>query len=59
MNILELKQTKWNEKSNKIKMQFKSNEKTSNRTNSFVASVRLQIMEKVYLFLRLIYKLVK
>ena len=55
MNILELKQTKWNEKSNKIKMQLKSNEKTSNRTNSFVASVRLQIMEKVYLFLRLIY----
>ena len=55
MNILELKQIKWNEKSNKIKMQLKSNEKTSNRANSFVASVRLQIMEKVYLFLRLIY----
>ena len=55
MNILELKQTKWNEKSNEIKMQLKSNEKTSNRTNSFVASVLLQIMEKFYLFLRLIY----
>ena len=46
MNIIELKQTKWYEKSNKNKMQAKSNEKTSSRTNSFVASVRLQIMEK-------------
>ena len=36
-------------------MQSKSSEETSNRTNSFVASVRLQIMEKVYLFPRLIY----
>ena len=55
MNIIELKQSKGNEKSHEIKMQSKSNEKTSNRTNSFVASVRLQTTEKVYLFPRLIY----
>ena len=36
-------------------MQAKSNEKTSSRTNSFVASVRLQIMEKVYFLTLLIY----
>ena len=55
MNIIELKQTKWYEKSNKNKMQAKSNEKTSSRTNSFIASVRLQIMEKVYFLPRLIF----
>ena len=55
MNIIELKQTKWNQKSNKNKMQSQSNEKTSNGTNSFVASVRLQIIEKFYLFPRLIH----
>ena len=55
MNIIELKQSKRNEKSHEIKMQSKSNEKTCNRTNSFVASVHLQTAEKVYLFPRLIY----
>ena len=54
MNIIELKQSKRNEKSLEIKMQSKSNEKTCNRTNSFVASVHLQTTEKVYLFPRLI-----
>ena len=36
-------------------MQSQSNEKTSNGTNPFVASVRLKIIEKFYLFPRLIH----